>query len=61
MQKRGTARYGRITDADQLQENLATHCIPEGMDTASVEGYDMFLQRRRELMAAKIRDYYRKL
>ncbi len=54
-------RYGGITDPHELQENLAAHCIPEGMDTASIEGYDMFLQRRRKLMAAKIRDYYRKL
>ncbi len=54
--RNGGTRYGGITDTDQLQENLATHCIPEEMDTASVEGYDMFLQRRRELMSAKIRD-----
>jgi hypothetical protein len=31
------------------------------MDGASVEGYDSFLQERRKLMAAKIRDYYREL
>ena len=53
--------YGGIKNSDQLQENLAAHCIPEGMDTASIEGYDTFLQERRKLMAAKIRDYYRKL
>ena len=35
--RNGVTRYGGITDADQLQENLAAHCIPEGMDTASVE------------------------
>ena len=57
----GVTRYGGITDPHELQENLAAHCIPEGMDTASIEGYDTFLQRRRKLMAAKIRDYYRKL
>ena len=36
-----------------LQENLATHCIPEGMETASVEDYDAFLRKRRELMASQ--------
>ena len=54
----GATRYGGITDADQLRENLAVHCIPPGMETAS---YDTFLQQRRKLMAAKIRDYYRAL
>ena len=39
-------RYGGITDPDELQENLAAHCIPDGMDTASIEGYDTFLQNR---------------
>ena len=59
--RNGATRYGGITDADQLQENLAAHCIPKGMEAASVEGYDTFLQGRRELMAAKIRDYYKTL
>ena len=57
----GATRYGGITDAEQLQENLAAHCIPEGMDAVSVEDYDIFLQNRRELMAAKIRAYYKTL
>ena len=59
--KNGTTRYGGITDADKLRDNLAAHCIPQGMETVSVEGYDAFLQERRNLMAAKIRDYYRAL
>ena len=57
----GPVRYGGITDAGQLSENLAAHCLPEGMDTVTVDSYDTFLQKRRELMAAKIRDYYRNL
>ncbi len=57
----GEARYGGITDADVLRENLATHCIPEGMDEAEVGDYAGFLQQRRLLMAGKIRDYYRSL
>ena len=59
--RNGETRYGGITDANQLQENLSAHCIPEGMDAASVEGYDTFLQERRELMASKIRAYYKTL
>ena len=56
--RNGIPRYGGITDADQLQENLASHCLPQGMETATAETYDAFLQQRRKLMAAKIRDYY---
>ena len=51
-------RYGGIIDDDQLQDNLAAHCIPHGVDT---DTYDDFLQERRELMATKIRNYYRGL
>lgn len=57
----GKPQYGGITDADQLRANLAAHCIPQGMDEADVRDYDKFLQERRVLMAAKIRDYYRAL
>ena len=31
------------------------------MEEIDIEGYDMFLQGRRVLMAAKIRDYYHSL
>ena len=57
----GKARYGGITDADVLRENLSAHCIPEGMEEAEVRDYAGFLQQRRLLMAGKIRDYYRSL
>lgn len=58
----GEAQYGGITDADVLRENLATHCIPAGMDEGGKVGdYIEFLQQRRLLMAGKIRDYYRSL
>ncbi len=57
----GDAKYGGITDTDQLRENLAAHCIPEGMEQRDVGGYDGFLDERRRLMAAKLRDYYAKL
>ena len=57
----GEARYGAITDANELQENLAAHCIPDGMEQSSADCYDTFLEKRRALMALKIRDYYRRL
>jgi len=57
----GPTRYGGITNADEMRENFAEHCIPQGMESASVETYDDFLQKRRSLMAAKIRDFYKSL
>ena len=54
----GATRYGGITDAGKLRDNLASHCIPGGVATMN---YDEFLSQRRGLMAAKIRDYYWKL
>ena len=57
----GEARYGGITDADELRTNLLAHCIPHGMEEAEVGDYDGFLKERRLLMAGKIRDYYRSL
>ena len=57
----GEVRYGGITDADDLRENLESHCIPQGMDAAEVRDYDGFLKERRQLMAGKIRDYYKSL
>jgi len=44
-----------------MQENFAMHCIPVGMEDKNIDHYDEFLQERRKLMAAKIRDYYWKL
>ena len=57
----GVTSYGGITDADQMHENLAIHCIPNGMESASIEGYDEFLYERRKLMANKIKRYYNTL
>ena len=59
--KTGVTQYGGITDSGQLRSNLEAHCIPTGMDRVSVEDYDAFLQKRRHLMAAKIRGYYHAL
>jgi hypothetical protein len=57
----GPVVYGAITDPEKMQENFAMHCIPVGMEDKNVDNYGEFLQERRKLMAAKIRDYYWKL
>ena len=59
--ERDKARYGNITNADQLNANFTEHCIPEGIHNMDFEDYDIFLQKRRSLMSAKIRDYYQRL
>ncbi len=56
--RNGDILYGGITDASQLRCNLEAHCIPCDVET---ENYEGFLQKRRKLMAAKIRDYYKGL
>lgn len=57
----GPTRYGGITNLDEMRENFSANCIPHGMESAGVETYDDFLQQRRSLMAAKIKDYYKSL
>jgi len=50
--------YGGITDVEVLKENLKQNCIPEGFEEMRIEDYEEFLQKRRLLMAEKIRAYY---
>jgi len=50
--------YGGIDTMKELKENLKTHCIPETIFEMNVDHYDDFLQERRKLMAAKIKEYY---
>jgi hypothetical protein len=54
----GPKRYGGITDSDSLYTNLQMHCIPDGVDVMTAADYDRFLQKRRELMAAKLKTYF---
>ena len=46
--------YGGIGNSEELQKNLEAHCIPEDV----FDSYDEFLEERRKLIVAKIRDYY---
>jgi hypothetical protein len=55
------AFYGAITDLDEIKDNFAIHCIPEGMENKNIDHYEEFLQERRKLMSKKIKNYYWKL
>ncbi len=51
-------KVGTILVEDELRENLKANSIPETIFSMNSEHYLEFLQQRRILMAAKIRDYY---
>ena len=53
--------YGGIVDETDLKKNLAENCVPEEFMEMSVDNFNEFLQKRRVLMAAFIRDFYKKL
>jgi hypothetical protein len=57
----GKLKYGAINTLEELNLNLKTHCIPESIFDATIDGYDQFLTERRNLMAAKMREYYNAL
>jgi hypothetical protein len=57
----GKLKYGAINTLEELNLNLKTHCIPESIFDATIDGYDQFLTERRNLMAAKMREYYNSL
>ena len=54
----GKAIYGNITDKNTLSHNLNQNCIPESVFQMGHEDYDNFLNKRRKLMAHKIKKYY---
>ena len=55
------AETGSIIDEKVLRENLAMNCIPEDIFEMDYTRYDEFLEKRRALMAQKIRKYYESL
>ena len=57
----GTAYFGDIAKVDDLYANMAENCIPEDIFDMGAEDYREFLSKRRQLMAAKIRDYFKGL
>ncbi len=57
----GGLKYGGIKNRDELIENFRMNCIPDEMETKTIEHYDTFLEERRKLMAYKIKEYYKNL
>lgn len=54
----GIIEVGTITVTEDFWSNLKTNCIPDDVVNMSADDYQTFLQKRRAMMAAKIRDYY---
>ena len=54
----GAARYGGITDHQEMLDNLAMNCIPAGVLEGDVPDYLGFLELRRHLMAQKIKTWF---
>ena len=50
--------YGGITEIDELKDNLHQNCVPDGFETMNIDDYGAFLEKRRFLMAKKIKEYY---
>ncbi|MCE9555642.1 MAG: DUF262 domain-containing protein [Planctomycetes bacterium] len=57
----GKKKYGNITTIADLQANLEMSCIPQEVLINGGLDYDAFLERRRHLMAAKMKKYFRAL
>lgn len=57
----GVITIGSITNKDQLMANLATNCVPEDVFGMNHTHYKDFLEKRRTMMAKKIRTYYESL
>jgi hypothetical protein len=57
----GNLKYGGINNIDELDVNLALHCIPNGVEKMKAESYNFFLEERRKLMSAKIKKYFESL
>lgn len=55
------ALCGSIMSEDELRANLTVNCIPEDIFDMDHARYEEFLQKRRALMAKKIRNYYERL
>ena len=55
------ALCGSIINEKDLHYNLATNCIPEDIFDMDYTRYMEFLEKRRVLMAKKIRKYYENL
>ena len=57
----GKKKYGGITDELVMRENLKANCIPDSMLDGIIPEYEEFLEKRRRLMALKIKDWFESL
>ncbi len=55
------AACGSIVDKERLMGNLSANCIPTTIFSMDVNDYSEFLEKRRLLMAQKIRKFYESL
>ena len=51
-------KCGSITDIEELKRNLSMNCVPEDVFDMDHTRYAEFLEKRRALMAQKIKKYY---
>ncbi len=54
-------RIGNISELDALKQNLADNALPQDIISMTIEDYDDFLNKRRQLMAKMIETYYKQL
>lgn len=59
--KTGVIKIGSIIDLGQLKNNLIVNCIPEEIMNMDYSIYLEFIEKRKELMAQKIKHYYNNL
>ena len=57
----GEAVYGAIRDNKALNKNLEINCMPSELSEYNFENYEEFLNKRRQLMAKKVKKYYQAL
>ena len=50
--------YGGINTMEDLEKNLAENCVPIEFMDMDIDDYKVFLEKRRKMMAAYIRNYY---
>jgi len=54
----GDKHISGISSTEELHQNFRDSAIPSDIVDQTVDGYEDFLQRRRQMMAEKIREYY---
>lgn len=53
-----TTETGLVNEIDKFYQNLEINCVPAEAIEMDYASYEVFLEKRRKLMAAKIKKYY---